>query len=84
MTRIFSCTGGNAARMSGPCPWIPIAEDQLPREYDLEPGKSREGLLVYEVPQEETEFTLAFLELIENGTEEGEEGDLFLTRFTVE
>lgn len=80
MTRIFSCTGGNAARMSGPCP----CEDQLPREYDLEPGKSREGLLVYEVPQEETEFTLAFLELIENGTEEGEEGDLFLTRFTVE
>ena len=36
------------------------------------------------MPQEETEFTLAFLELIENGTEEGEEGDLFLTRFTVE
>ena len=26
----------------------------------------------------------AFLELIENGTEEGEEGDLFLIRFTVE
>ena len=83
MTRIFSCTGGDAARMSGPCPWIPIAKTSCP-EYDLEPGKSREGLLVYEVPQEETEFTLAFLELIENGTEEGEEGDLFLTRFTVE
>ena len=72
----------------GPDEWAmpldPYCEDQLPREYDLEPGKSREGLLVYEVPQEETEFTLAFLELIENGTEEGEEGDLFLTRFTVE
>lgn len=61
-----------------------FCENQLPREYDLEPGKSREGQLVYEVPQEETEFALAFLELIENGTEEGEEGDLFLTRFTVE
>ena len=72
----------------GPDEWaMPLevfCENQLPREYDLEPGKSREGQLVYEVPQEETEFALAFLELIENGTEEGEEGDLFLTRFTVE
>ena len=72
----------------GPDEWAmpldPYCEDQLPREYDLEAGKSQEGLLVYEVPREETELTLAFLELIENGTEEGEEGDLFLTRFTVE
>lgn len=72
----------------GPDEWAmplePFCESQLPREYDLETGTSREGLLIYEVPKEETEFTLAFLELIENGTEEGEEGDLFLTRFTVE
>lgn len=72
----------------GPDEWaMPLevfCENQLPREYDLEPGKSREGQLVYEVPREETELTLAFLELIENGTEEGEEGDLFLIRFTVE
>lgn len=72
----------------GPDEWAmplePYSADQLPQEYDLEGGKSLEGLLLYEVPQEETEFTLAFLELIENGTEEGEEGDLFLTRFTVE
>lgn len=72
----------------GPDEWAmplePLCENQLPREYDLEPGKSREGQLVYEVPQEETEFALAFLELIENGTEEGEEGNLFLTHFTVE
>lgn len=72
----------------GPDEWAmpldPYCEAQLPREYDLEAGKSREGLLVYEVPREETELTLAFLELIENGTEEGEEGDLFLIRFAVE
>ena len=45
----------------GPDEWAmpldPYCEDQLPREYDLEPGKSREGLLVYEVPQEETDIT---------------------------
>ena len=72
----------------GPDEWAmpldPYCEDQLPREYDLEAGGPQEGLLIYEGPREETEFTLAFLELIENGTEEGEEGDLFLIRFTVE
>ena len=67
----FQLYWGNAARMSGPCPWIPIVKTSCPGSttWSLEsPGK---GLLVYEVPQEETEFTLAFLELIENGTEGG-------------
>lgn len=55
---------------------------QLPAEYYLSIDESRDGVLVYEVPQDVRDFTFAFLEVKDNGTEEGEEGDLFVTYFT--
>ena len=55
---------------------------QLPAEYYLSIDETREGVLVYEVPTDVRDFTFAFLEVRDNGTEEGEEGDLYLTYFT--
>ena len=55
---------------------------QLPAEYYLSIDETREGILVYEVPEDVRDFTFAFLEVKDNGTEEGEEGDLFVTYFT--
>ena len=42
------------------------------------------GLLVYEVPNGEKDFSISYLELFDDGTEEGEEGDLFYVYFTAE
>ena len=57
-------------------------EAQFPADYYLSINETREGVLVYEVPSDIRDFTLAFLEVKDNGTEEGEEGDLYLTYFT--
>ena len=63
-------------------PMEPYCDVQLPSEYYLSIDETREGVLVYEVPADVRDFTLAFLEVKDNGTEEGEEGDLYLTYFT--
>lgn len=60
-----------------------FCQAQLPSEYDLDVRESRTGTLVYQVPAEAGNFTLAFLEVFENGTDQGEDGDLFLIRFTL-
>ena len=65
---------------------LPIAQfcnDQLPMEYILSAGETWEGVLLYEVPVAASDFTFAFLERFNNGTEEGEDGSLFLTYFSV-
>lgn len=48
-------------------------ETLLPTEYDLEKGKSRTGLLLFEVPAGETEFTLSYVESFDDDTT----GDVF-------
>ncbi len=63
-------------------PLEPYCEAQLPMEYYLSIEEVREGILVYEVPSDVRDFTFAFLEIFDNGTDEGEEGDLFVTYFT--
>ena len=60
------------------------SDEQLPMEYELAAGETRTGLLVFEVPDDQKDFSISYLELFENGTEEGEEGDLFSVFFTVE
>ena len=45
-------------------------------------GETREGVLVSQVPDSACDFTLAFLEVFDNGTPEGEEGDVYLAYFT--
>lgn len=59
-------------------------EGQFPENYELSVDETRTGVLVYQAPEEVQEFTLAFLEVFDNGTDEGEEGDVYLTHFTVQ
>lgn len=62
----------------------PVAGEQLPAEYDLAVNEERTGTLVYNVPEGEKDFSISYLELFEDGTEEGEEGDSFFVFFTAE
>ena len=57
-------------------------EAQFPADYYLSINETREGVLVYQVPDSACDFTLAFLEVFDNGTPEGEEGDVYLAYFT--
>lgn len=61
-----------------------VSESQLPTEYELAVDEERTGLLIYEVPSGETDFSISYLELFDDGTEEGEMGDLFYIYFSAE
>lgn len=61
-----------------------VSDQQLPTEYELAVDEERTGLLVFEVPAGETDFSISYLELFDDGTEEGEEGDTFFVYFTAE
>lgn len=58
----------------------PISDDQLPGTYSLGVNQERTGLLVYEVPAGEKDFSISYLEAFE----EGDEGDTFFVYFTPE
>lgn len=62
----------------------PLTEEQLPSEYELAVDEERTGLLVFEVPAGQKDFSISYLELFEDGTEEGESGDVFFVYFTAE
>ena len=62
----------------------PVSAEQLPAEYGLAVNEERTGLLVFEVPADQKEFSISYVERFEDGTEEGEEGDPFSVCFTVE
>lgn len=58
----------------------PISDGQLPGTYSLGVNQERTGLLVYEVPAGERDFSISYLEAFE----EGDEGDTFFVYFTPE
>ena len=60
--------------------WSDTSEDA----YDLAVDEERTGLLVFEVPEGETDFSISYLELFDDGTEEGSSGDTFFVYFTAE
>lgn len=55
-------------------------ERQFPNEYSIPEDQSAEGELIFQVPQEQREMTLAYLEVFENETQ----GDAYFTYFAVE
>lgn len=55
-------------------------DGQLPEEYKLADDESRTGLLVFEVPEDQNEFSLSYMEYFDNETE----GDIYFVDFTVE
>lgn len=77
----------NDSQDSGEFSWpveAELGENQLPAEYDLGVNEERTGLLVFEVPAGNKDFSVSYLEIFEDGTEEGEEGDMFFVFFTAE
>ena len=62
-----------------------LSDDQFPDEYVLDAGGMRNGIMVYEAPQEFRDFSIGFMELFESDTNpDGEEGDTFFVDFTTE
>lgn len=55
-----------------------LSQDQLPGTYELGVNQERTGLLVYDVPAEVKDFTIAYLEQFDDDTE----GDLHAVFFT--
>lgn len=58
----------------------PVAEEQLPAEYELGVGESRTGALVFDVPKDEKDFSIAHKELFDDDSE----GATFFVYFTAE
>ena len=55
-----------------------VSDEQLPEEYDLGVNEERTGLLVFEVPEDSKDYSIAYLEQFSNDTE----GDVFFVFFT--
>lgn len=65
-----------------PITWYvdPVSDEQLPGEYDLAVNEERNGLLVFEVPEDKKDFSISYMELFSDETE----GDTFFVYFTAE
>lgn len=59
-------------------------DKQLPDEYSLPIKGEMSGSLVYEVPTEQNDFQFMFLEIMDDGSEDGRDGNLFTVYFTAE
>ncbi len=57
-----------------------ILDDQLPEEYELKVKESTTGVLIFEAPEGNEDFSLSFLEYYEDDTE----GNLFFVYFTAD
>ena len=57
-----------------------VADEQLPAEYELAVGESRTGMLVFDVPADEKDFSISHMELFDDGSE----GDTFFVYFTAQ
>lgn len=63
-----------------PITWYvdPVSDDQLPGEYDLSVNETKTGVLVFEVPEGEADFSVSYMELFSDGGE----GNTFFVYFT--
>ena len=57
-----------------------ILDDQLPEEYELKVKESTTGVLIFEAPEGNEDFSLSFLEYYEDNSE----GNLFFVYFTAD
>ena len=57
-----------------------LNEDVFPYEYELKKNKSRTGLMIFEVPEGNTEFSISYLEYFEDYTY----GDVHFVYFSAE
>lgn len=57
-----------------------ISDDMLPQKYEVRRFDSRSGILVYEVPEDEDYFAIAYLEVYDDDSE----GDVFFVYFSAD
>ena len=71
--------------MEGSYPIPEYSDEQLPDEYEMEKGETREGTLVFEVPNEVTKAAVVFQELYAEGESESKytEGDHYMVWFSI-
>lgn len=55
-----------------------FTDEQLPDEYNLGIKRTKSGLLVYEVPKDEVDFSIAFMEIFDDDSE----GETYFVDFT--
>lgn len=56
-----------------------VTEEQLPDTYELDSGETREGTLLYQVPEEQSRYVLVFQEYFDDGTQQGDVGTSYGT-----
>lgn len=61
-----------------------LMDEQFPSEYTLKVNESRHGFYIYQAPEGFEDFSISFLERLDDGSDEGAEGDLFWVYFTAE
>lgn len=61
-----------------------VADEQLPASYEMAVNEERTGTLVFEVPEGEKDFSVSTMELFDDGSEEGQEGNTFFVFFSAE
>jgi len=59
------------------------SDKQMPTQFTLNIRETRTELLLFQVPEDIQEFYIAFQEITDNGTEEGELGDVFYVRIVL-
>lgn len=57
-----------------------VSDEQLPESYELAINEEKTGLLVFEVPEGEKDFSISYLELFDDDSE----GDVYFVFFTAE
>ena len=57
-----------------------MSDEQLPESYELAINEEKTGLLVFEVPEGEKDFSISYLELFDDDSE----GDVYFVFFTAE
>lgn len=62
----------------------PVSDNQLPAIYPLAHEETRTGDLVFDVPADVTDFVLCMEEWFDDGSEEGQAGDVYAVLFTPE
>ncbi len=59
-----------------------LGDDALPSSYNLAVNQSRQGILVFEVPQGNTDFSLSYQEMFDTDNEAEAYGAVFFVYFT--
>ena len=77
-------TPSPSPRTRGPLPNWNRWEEINCRALSLAVDEERSGQLVYEVPQGYVDFSLSYLELYDDGSEEGNTGDTYFVFFTAQ